>query len=337
MGKIGRNAPCPCGSGKKAKKCCFLLVGEGRSASPADGFANEIHQALGGRPANSMEELQALVADLNERRNRSARGDFEGLSPEQMHRLLDFPFSSPQFVTFADPVPEPVSAPILTLFGCIAEAIGERGLKPTAQGNLPRALCREVAQTFWGDEEYREHTRFGGINKEENFSDLHVTRVVAELAGLVRKYRGHFILSRNCRQLLADGGVAAVYPMLFRIYVERFNWWYGTRFPEVPFLQQSFLFSLYLLTRLGEDWNPTTRYEDAFLQAFPQVLDEVPASPYRTPEKEFRSAYNHIVLHNFSRRLGLAEVEPVGEQRILASEHRVRRRPLLQQVIRFHM
>ncbi len=25
MAKIGRNAPCPCGSGKKYKKCCLLL------------------------------------------------------------------------------------------------------------------------------------------------------------------------------------------------------------------------------------------------------------------------------------------------------------------------
>ncbi|MDA3918941.1 MAG: SEC-C metal-binding domain-containing protein [Deltaproteobacteria bacterium] len=25
MGKIGRNTPCPCGSGKKYKKCCLLL------------------------------------------------------------------------------------------------------------------------------------------------------------------------------------------------------------------------------------------------------------------------------------------------------------------------
>ena len=24
-GKIGRNQPCPCGSGKKYKKCCYLL------------------------------------------------------------------------------------------------------------------------------------------------------------------------------------------------------------------------------------------------------------------------------------------------------------------------
>ncbi len=32
MSKIGRNAPCPCGSGKKYKKCC-LLNQDGRQAA----------------------------------------------------------------------------------------------------------------------------------------------------------------------------------------------------------------------------------------------------------------------------------------------------------------
>lgn len=28
--KIGRNDPCPCGSGKKYKQCCFLTSGAGK-------------------------------------------------------------------------------------------------------------------------------------------------------------------------------------------------------------------------------------------------------------------------------------------------------------------
>ena len=33
--KIGRNAPCPCGSGKKYKKCCLLTQAAGKSPSAA--------------------------------------------------------------------------------------------------------------------------------------------------------------------------------------------------------------------------------------------------------------------------------------------------------------
>ena len=282
-----------------------------------------------------MDELQALVANVADRRNRGARADFHGLSPEQMHRLLHFPFTSPHLVCFPDPMEGPLSAPILTLFGMIAEAVGEKGLKPTATGNLPRALCREAALTLWGEEVYRENTRFGGINKEEDFKDLHVTRVVAELAGFLRKHKGRFVLSRACRRMLTERGVDALYPALFRVYVEKYNWWYGTRFQDVPFLQQSFLFTLYLLTRLGSEWSPTTRYEDAFLGAFPQVLDEIAGSQYFTPEAEFRSMYHCLVFRDFTDLLGLAEVEPVGENRMLPKEYRVRRRPLLERAVQF--
>ncbi|MDF1553715.1 MAG: SEC-C metal-binding domain-containing protein [Deferrisomatales bacterium] len=335
MGKIGRNDPCPCGSGKKAKKCCFLLLDGGAPVSPADDVGNEIREILGAHPVDSMEGLQTLIANVAGRRNREARTDFHGLSPEQMHRLLHFPFTSPHLVRFPDPIEGPLSAPILTLFGVIAEAVGEKGLKPTAKGNLPRALCREAALTRWGDETYRENTHFRDINKEEDFSDLHVTRVVAELAGLLRKYKGRFVLSRPCRRMLAEGGIEALYPALFRAYVVKLNWWYGTRFPEVPFLQQSFLFTLYLLTRLGSEWSPATRYEDAFLHAFPRVLDEIAGNQYITPEAGFRFMYHYIVLHNFTGLLGLAEVEPVGENRFLAKEYRVRRQPLLEGAVQF--
>ena len=181
MGKIGRNAPCPCGSGKKAKKCCFLLVGEGHPVSPADAVGNEIREALASHPVDTMEELQALVANVTDRRNRDARSDFHGLSPEQMHRLLHFPIASPHLVCFPDPIEGPLSAPILTLFGIIAEAVGEKGLKPTAKGNLPRALCRAAALTHWGDESYREHTRFGGINKT---GSAHCLRLKSERNGV---------------------------------------------------------------------------------------------------------------------------------------------------------
>lgn len=34
MAKIGRNQPCPCGSGKKYKHCCLPLDQAGRSVSP---------------------------------------------------------------------------------------------------------------------------------------------------------------------------------------------------------------------------------------------------------------------------------------------------------------
>jgi hypothetical protein len=220
----GRNAPCPCGSGKKFKHCCLGRENATPFGHGAPGPAQALRDALAGQPLPSMEEAQAFVTEHIQQQSRRPLDDFGGLSPDQMGGLLNEPFSSPRLVVFPEVLDSPPSAPITRLFSLLVEAIGEQGLKPTAKGNLPRQFCREAALAYWGEQKYQKNTRFGDINREVDFSDLHVTRLVAELAGLVRTYKGKFILSRECRHLLAGGGLAAVYPKLSRAYVEQFNW-----------------------------------------------------------------------------------------------------------------
>ncbi|MEN8178766.1 MAG: SEC-C metal-binding domain-containing protein [Pseudomonadota bacterium] len=333
---VGRNDPCPCGSGKKYKKCC---LGKDEEVTPGLGAAEaseSLRQALDDRQFNSLEEVQALVEQHTQQQNQRALVEFHGLSPEQMHRLLNFPFVSPQLIRFPETLDTGPKAPILTLFELLVGAIGEQGLKPTAKGNLPQKFCRESALVYWGEQKYRENTRFRGINREDDFLDLHVTRLVAELAGLIRKYKGRFILSRDCRALLAGGGLASIYPRLFRTYAEQFNWGYRDRYPEIRFIQQAFLFTLYLLTRHGDTWLPHEFYEDSFLRAFPSVLNEMPPSPVFSPEEEIRRCYTWRTLVDFAGLLGLAEVEPITKER-LCHQYRLKALPLLNEAVQFQL
>ena len=334
--KIGRNDPCPCGRGRKYKNCC--LEGQGPGLPPEDpaGVFAEIRHALQGRQFSSFEEVQAFTERFMRQRNQAPIADFHGLSPDQMHRILHFPFDSPNLVTYATVVAGEPRAPILTLFRLLAEAIGEQGLKATATGNLPRNVCREAASVYWGDEAIREDGRFVHINKEEDFSHLHVTRLVAGLSGLIRKYRGRFILSRECRRSLAEHGLAGIYPRLLLSYVRDFNWAYQDGFPDLGFIQRSFLFTLYLLNLYGGEWLPEVFYEDAFLRAFPTVLSEAAPKPYSTPEKTVCSCYTWRVLVNFAAFLGLDEVEPTTEDRH-DRQCRVKKRLLLAEAVRFHI
>jgi len=334
--KIGRNDPCPCSSGRKYKNCCLEDQGSGSPPEGPAGVFSEIRQALQGRQFSSLEELQSFTDRLMRQRNQAPQDDFHGLSPEQMHRILNFPFDSPELVTYAPVVAGDPKAPILMLFGMLAEAIGEQGLKPTATGNLPRNVCREAASVYWGDEAVRKDGRFIHINKEEDFSHLHVTRLVAELSGLIRKSRGCFILSRECRRSLAEHGLGGIYPRLLLSYVRDFNWAYRDGYPDLGFIQRSFLFTLYLLNMHGGEWLPEVFYEEAFLRAFPRVLSEVAPTPYSTPEKTGRSCYTWRVLVNFSAFLGLAEVEPTAKE-LYGRLYRVKKRPLLAEAVRFHI
>jgi hypothetical protein len=47
-----------------------------------------------------------------------------------------------------------------------------------------------------------------------DFSEPPATGVAAQVAGLIRKYKGHFILSKDCRKLLAAKGLTGIYPRL---------------------------------------------------------------------------------------------------------------------------
>ena len=292
---------------------------------------------MGFEPGKRVVELNSKLKAFMEEHNREALTDFHGLSPAQMHRILHFPFDSPELVGFADRFDPAPSAAILTLFGLLMEAIGTGGMKPTAKGNLPQKFCRDAAVDYWGEETYRHNTRFGGINKEEDFFELHVTRVTAQLGGLVRKYKGRFILGRDCRNLLSKDGLSAVYPRLFRAYTRRFNWAYRDRYPQIPFIQQSFLFSLYLLSRYGNEWRSQSFYEDCFLQAFPMVVDEAEPVWVFTPEQEIRSCYTLRTLMRFAEFFGLVAMEEVDAEKPFARKHRVKKLPLLDQVVRFYL
>ncbi len=338
---IGRNDPCPCGSGKKYKYCCLGRENAGPSDPPTTNpatseFFDQMHREIGDRKFASLEELNAFVADFSKRRNQAPVDDFHGLSSDQMHHMLDFPFDSPQVVSFPDRLRTPPDSPMATLFNLMVEAIGDQGLKATAKGNLPRKFCRDNAQGYYVERSRLRMMRVCGIVKEEDFFELHVTRRVAELAGLIRKYKGHFILSRDCRGLLADGGMSAVYPRLFRAYARNYNWAYGDRYPIISFIQQSFLFSLYLLTRYGGDWRPQSFYGDCFLRAFPMVLDGLPADAFFDPEKMIRSCFRLRVLEHFAWFLGLALMEPIDKNDPILGEYRIKKLPLLNEIVEFH-
>jgi len=333
---IGRNDPCPCGSGKKFKHCCLGKEHSTASSHAAAGMPETLRKALQGRQFNSLEEAQAFLDQMTQQQNHRQLDEFHGLSPEQMHQILNFPFASPGLVHFPETLDANPAAPILTLFKLLTDAIGEQGLKPTAKGNLPRNFCREAALAYWGEQRYQKNTRYGGINREEDFDDLHVTRLVAELAGLIRKYKGRFILSRDCRRLLAGDGMTAIYPRLFKAYVEQFNWAYRDGYPELGFIQSAFLFTLYLLTRYGDTWRSQVYYEDAFLGAFPRLLDEVPPSQAFSPDKTLRRTYTRRSLMHFAGFLGLATVELASDER-LCHRYRVKSLPLLGRFVQFRL
>ena len=325
---IGRNDPCPCGSGKKYKHCCL---------SPATVVVDELKKLVTEQEFDSLEEVQAFADNFRQQRNLSPHDDFEGLSSEQMHRMLHFAFDTQEFFHFTETLSTEPEAPVLKLIRSIVDAIDKKGIKATAKGNLPQKLCREAASHYWKDLPADDIHHRIKVSKEDDFFDLHVARIILEISGFLRKTKGRFYLTKKYHQLVAQSGLATLYPKISQTYCRDFNWGYWDRYPEIPFIQQSFLFSLYLLHHHGEDWKPFGFYEECFLRAFPMVLKEVEPSPYATAEENVRSCYSLRTLQRFLHFMGLASIKKIASDKPYPREYQIRQLPLMNEVVRFNV
>ncbi len=331
--KVGRNDPCPCGSGKKYKRCCYGKDTDrtSREKEPSDIFA-DLREAMQDKEFGSLKEVQAFVDWHVGQQNRAPQDDFQGLSPEQMHRFLHFPFSSPDLVAFSPCLATPPEGPAVKLITLLTGAMGEEGIKATVKGNLPLNLVQEAAMALLSDEERKFR---GAIRSETHFPDLNKARLVCGLAGLIRKYHGRFLPTSRLKRLVADGGMSAVYPHVLRAFAEKFNWGYGDRYPEFSIIQHSFLFSLRLFHRFGSEWRPSSFYEDCFLKAFPMILDELePTISYATPEEIVRSCYRWRCIEKFAVFLGLLDIQR-EDKSYLSRRFTVRKTLLLDEAVTF--
>ncbi len=327
--KISRNAICPCGSGKKYKHCCISALST---------VSDELDKLLSGQDFDSIEEIQAATNKFMAKQNQKPQDDFLGLSSEQTAQMLDFAYDTPELFQFSDKLPIEPDAPILMLMEGIISAIDEKGLQATkAKGNLPQKLCRKLWDSY--KQSYANHIYFSfhRVNKEDDFFELHVARVVLELAGFLRKTKGRFYLTKKYQKIANQSGLKKLYPIILETYCQKFNWGYWDHYNDASFIQQSFLFSLYLLKQHGEKTTFISVYEDAFLRAFPMVVDEMDESLYFTKEEEFRLCYCSRVCKRFLVFLGLAELEIIKSDSFYENKYKIKKTALFDAVLHFNL
>ncbi|MDR3708890.1 MAG: SEC-C domain-containing protein [Capsulimonadaceae bacterium] len=301
---------CPCGSGLKFGDCCYKRM-QRRSAS---GISSEVGELLKGKNFASLEEANRFLGSYMEQRNSAPLDDFCGLSPAQMHKLLDLPFESPELAEFPVDLGESIDAPVMQLFNHLAEAIGEDGLKATATGNLPQKF---VKATFANYDTERYPLLSPRIEPE--YQELHTCRILAEMSGFIRRYKGKYVLIKRCRDLLAKGRQGEIYQALLKTCVTEFNWAYNDAMAEIPTIRRTWLYTLYLLYRNGSEFRPQKFYEGAFLRAFPLVMKEIARErAYGTPEEYIRHAYTLRTIERFAVFFGLAEAKKLPGEKFRA-------------------
>ncbi len=101
MSKVSRNDPCPCGSGKKFKKCCIDKI----SPFPTpNGFTGEeiktpkqilelVKAEFANKEDGSLDEMNQQLSRMMNNFNSVPKSPFLGLSPDQIHNILYKPFN----------------------------------------------------------------------------------------------------------------------------------------------------------------------------------------------------------------------------------------------------
>lgn len=302
--KISRNAPCPCGSGKKYKRCCGADGQPFNGVAQNDPWAEQVAQAIEDSGASTMEEMDAIVEQMSiERNDRPIRG-FLGLSPTQMSEFLYHPLESPQLVSFNEKwVPEN-SLP-LQIFVALAVGISKEGVRATQKGNLPIQLCRDILASIPEDKISLRPSR---ITTEDRFPELYTLRALGQMVGLIKKYKSRIMLTKLGHKLMQPDRKAELFHTLFKAYVKKYNWGYRDRYPDVNIIQTGWLFSLYCLSLYGSQWRPSHFYSDKFLEAFPMALEEFDERPYSTIKQQFYSCYEIRTLVRFAHFWGIVDV-----------------------------
>lgn len=359
MAKIGRNDPCPCGSGKKYKHCCGksesnILPFPGTEPEDFSGHQGDRHLTymeqqgtpnkatelihmmegqLQDKNFNSREELDAYMQQLVQGYQSTGLDDFLGLSPEQMHAVLNLgPLAMEGLLSLNDAVTEadvrtiPVLRTALDLMRYLHD---NDGTKATARGNLSRSCVQSIwdeqTASLHEDDEMRARFRPTG---ELKWFELYLVRRALRAAKLIKLYKGRFSLGDKGRSIFEKRSLNELYRHLFFTigWMEDWNEGRADYQAFLPFCQQSFLFNLYLLGKCAAEWVTATTLADRFLKAFPQLYNDYmdPDNQDEFIEKFFRVHIGSSLVH-YPRKLGLLDIKPgnYANKKYVAEQYRV--------------
>jgi hypothetical protein len=150
-------------------------------------------------------------------------------------------------------------------------ALHERGeTKSTQTGNLPRKLLADLLPRVWWRQPWiaEDLVAHGPLN-ERDCRPIHIARIIATLAGLMKLRKGVFSLTRKGEAMLADDRAGALHALLLRTYFHKFNLAYVDGLPEHALLARAVPFALFIIATMPAGWVPEKDVAElAYLRPF---------------------------------------------------------------------
>ena len=254
------------------------------------------------------------ISDINaffRRYNAAPLSAFSGLAPAQMHELLYDPWAPASPLRLRPELADEVldQIPFFRLTEELLRVVQRDGsIKLTALGALPGKYLHELYDLGFIREEMIE-AGYSKLHRETDVPGLTTVHRNAEMAGLLRKVHGKITLTKNAERLRQPAHRPELLRRVLSNFTEKFNWAYHDGYDAPLVGQFGWGFTMYLLLLFGSEPRPLQFYADKYQQAFPHLLDALPATTWSTPAEQLLSCFGHRTFGHFAHWFGLATIE----------------------------
>ncbi|MBN2329461.1 MAG: hypothetical protein JXR73_20135 [Candidatus Omnitrophica bacterium] len=298
-------------------------------------LADQIRSTVQSREFGSIEELNAVMSEVMTNHNRLPQDDMGGLSPEQVHHLLDFDWDDSRsafHLNQAIPIEEILNTPIMHDIRAFLGGIIEEGgsIKTTSSGNLNRQFVQDMMEAFNPPSEFIAWTfQYKNTLNEDDAIHIHLVRVLAICAGLIRKHKSAFNITKKGKEYAHEAFAVWLYVHLFKTQFRKFDLAYLDGTPQNQPLQDAIAYSFYAIGKRLQDWK---KPEDISEQITLPIVQE-----YVYEYKDLDIQVQMRILEPLVR-FGLLETRALPkEEKKITRDYEYRKTPLYDQFFRFKL
>jgi hypothetical protein len=312
MSKIGRNDPCPCGSGKKYKNCCLksgsnvipfhveipddddlerfrhLVDNWDESQGPPPTFnqfmgkpnaatdvIEQLSQEIQKHDFDSLEDFQNFLDARNDAHNNAPLDYFLGLSPRQMMRLTYSSFEqNTDLVTFSDDIPDKLlsDVPFIREVHWFLKKL--EATQKGVKATKKGNLPRALVQDYYKEFVPDLAFKFFIPRSEDECYGIRIVKYYLKDRGLIKFRSGHYSLTQKGVNCISKITLFDLYKDIFSWWADEFNWLYGTVLPQKDsYIQSTLIFNLLILKKEAKEFVSAEDLSAVYLTAFPH-LDE---------------------------------------------------------------
>lgn len=282
---------------------------EGNNLKGPRDILEMVKERVSGNELLTLDDLNQELSQVTYNQNNMPKAPFLGLSPAQMHDILYGSFEFENIVFSVNLKSNQLSeVPLIKQAYYFLNKLKEvNELKTTQKGNLPKAFVVEMYNKFFKEERYARLP-----NKEDDLPQLTRLKHLLDMSGLIKKRKNKFSLTKKGGTIVAKDNNIELFKLIVGSFFNKWNWAYGDGYSELQLIQSSAVFNLYLLHKKAKDWVLGEDLGQAFLDAFPALVNEARDS-YFGPEKEITNCFNTRFLDRVCLPLGILESKEEGK------------------------